>query len=79
MHGVTNRAEFAVALIRGLGGTLKDSAREALAKEVLGWVGESIPSGEQGWGGEPTFRILNFFDTCNRMKKSLLFCLACAF
>ena len=45
MHGVTNRAEFAVALIRGLGGNLKDSAREALAKEVLGWVGESIPSG----------------------------------
>ena len=61
MHGVTNRAEFAVALIRGLGGNLKDSAREALAKEVLGWVGESIPSGENRDGGELIFRILNFF------------------
>ncbi len=45
MHGVSNRAEFAVALIRGLGGNLRDGARESLAKEVFSWVGESPPSG----------------------------------
>ncbi len=44
MHGVSNRAEFAVALIRGLGGNLKETARENLAKEVFSWVGETPPS-----------------------------------
>ena len=61
MHGVTNRAEFAVALIRGLGGNLKDSAREALAKEVLGWVGESIPSGGYRNGGKTNIPDLVLF------------------
>lgn len=43
MNGVSNRLEFAVALVRGLGGNMKETSREALAKEVFSWVGESPP------------------------------------
>ena len=44
MHKVANRLEFAVALFRGLGGNLKEAAKETFAKEVYGWVGENPPS-----------------------------------
>jgi dynein heavy chain 2 len=43
MHGVSNRLEFAVALIRGLGGNLKESSNAAFAQEVYKWVGENPP------------------------------------
>lgn len=43
MNGVTNRLEFIIALVRGLGGNLKDSSKETFAKEVFSWVGESPP------------------------------------
>ena len=43
MHGVADRLQFAVALIRGLGGNLKDSAKAAFAQEVFKWVGETPP------------------------------------
>jgi hypothetical protein len=35
LHGVTSRAQFTVALIRGLGGNLTLPSREAFAKQVL--------------------------------------------
>jgi dynein heavy chain 2 len=35
LHGVTNRAQFTVALIRGLGGNLTLPSREAFAKQVI--------------------------------------------
>ncbi len=47
MHGVTNRLEFAVALVKGLGGNLNESAKESLAKEVFSMVGESPPSSKR--------------------------------
>ena len=34
LNGVTTKAQFAVCLIRGLGGNLTDASRENLAKEV---------------------------------------------
>lgn len=34
LHGVTSRAHFTVALIRGLGGNLTLPSREAFAKQV---------------------------------------------
>ncbi len=43
MQGVSNRLEFAVALVRGMGGNLNDSAKETFAREVFGWVGETPP------------------------------------
>ena len=43
MHDVSNRLEFAVALIRGLGGNLREGSKAAFAQEVLKWVGESPP------------------------------------
>ncbi|TRY75069.1 hypothetical protein TCAL_08574 [Tigriopus californicus] len=43
MNGVGNRLEFIIALVRGLGGNLKDSSKETFAKEVFSWVGESPP------------------------------------
>ena len=41
--GVSGRLEFGVALIRGLGGNLNESGRQALAKEIFKWCGESAP------------------------------------
>jgi hypothetical protein len=35
LHGVTSRAHFTVAMIRGLGGNLTLSSREAFAKQVI--------------------------------------------
>lgn len=35
LHGVTSRAQFTVALIRGLGGNLTLPSREAFAKQVV--------------------------------------------
>jgi hypothetical protein len=35
LHGVTSRAHFTVALIRGLGGNLTFPSREAFAKQVV--------------------------------------------
>ena len=34
LKGVSSKAEFACALIRGLGGNLNEGSKEALAKEV---------------------------------------------
>ena len=34
LHGVTSRAQFTVALLRGLGGNLTHITREAFAKQV---------------------------------------------
>ena len=34
LHGVTSRAQFTVALLRGLGGNLTLAIREAFAKQV---------------------------------------------
>ena len=41
--GVSCRAEFACALVRGLGGNLQEAARERFAKEVFHWCKESAP------------------------------------
>lgn len=35
LHGVTSRAHFTVAMIRGLGGNLTLPSREAFAKQVI--------------------------------------------
>jgi len=35
LHGVTNRAYFTVAMIKGLGGNLTLPSREAFAKQVI--------------------------------------------
>lgn len=35
LHGVTSRAHFTVAIIRGLGGNLTLPSREAFAKQVI--------------------------------------------
>lgn len=39
----TSRLEFGVLLVRGLAGNLAGPSREALAKEVLQWCGETAP------------------------------------
>jgi hypothetical protein len=43
MRGVTTRAGFACALVRGVGGSLLYPKRVELAKTVFGWVKESPP------------------------------------
>ncbi|KAJ7995299.1 hypothetical protein DPEC_G00243100 [Dallia pectoralis] len=43
LSGVTERGQFVVGLIRGLGGNLNFKARQDFAKEVLGWARESPP------------------------------------
>ncbi|PSN45380.1 Cytoplasmic dynein 2 heavy chain 1 [Blattella germanica] len=43
LHEVTSRANFTVALIRGLGGNLTLPSREAFAKQVFEWTGEYVP------------------------------------
>ncbi|KAG8224814.1 hypothetical protein J437_LFUL002260 [Ladona fulva] len=40
--GVDSKAQFAVALIRGLGSNLSVSSRENFAKQVLEWMGEGL-------------------------------------
>ena len=44
MNGdISGRLEFGVALVRGLGGNLNEAGREAFAKEIFKWCGESNP------------------------------------
>jgi dynein heavy chain 2 len=43
MQGVRNKAEFAISLIRGLGGNLNEGTRESFAKEVFAWTHEMPP------------------------------------
>ena len=44
MNGeISGRLEFGVALVRGLGGNLNETGREAFAKEIFKWCGESHP------------------------------------
>ena len=40
LMGVSSKAEFVCALIRGLGGNLQQSTREKFAKEVFQWAHE---------------------------------------
>ena len=40
---ISGRLEFGVALVRGLGGNLNETGREAFAKEIFKWCGESHP------------------------------------
>ncbi|KAK3531386.1 hypothetical protein QTP70_018186, partial [Hemibagrus guttatus] len=43
LRGVTERGEFIVGLIRGLGGNLQLKSRQEFAKQVLSWAGENPP------------------------------------
>ncbi|XP_026994578.2 cytoplasmic dynein 2 heavy chain 1 isoform X2 [Tachysurus fulvidraco] len=43
LRGVSERGEFIVGLIRGLGGNLQLKSRQEFAKQVLSWAGESPP------------------------------------
>ncbi|XP_028975291.2 cytoplasmic dynein 2 heavy chain 1 isoform X3 [Esox lucius] len=43
LSGVTERGQFVVSLIRGLGGNLNFKSRQDFAKEVLGWARETPP------------------------------------
>ncbi|XP_064610087.1 cytoplasmic dynein 2 heavy chain 1-like isoform X3 [Liolophura sinensis] len=43
LYQVKNKAEFSLALIKGLGGNLNEPTREVFAKEVFSWTQESFP------------------------------------
>ncbi|CAH2225380.1 cytoplasmic dynein 2 heavy chain 1 [Pelobates cultripes] len=43
LHGCTDRSQFIISLIRGLGGNLSTKSRTAFAKEVFSWARESPP------------------------------------
>nr|XP_032832089.1 cytoplasmic dynein 2 heavy chain 1 [Petromyzon marinus]XP_032832097.1 cytoplasmic dynein 2 heavy chain 1 [Petromyzon marinus]XP_032832104.1 cytoplasmic dynein 2 heavy chain 1 [Petromyzon marinus] len=43
LHSCSHRTHFAVGLVRGLGANLPPRTRLDFAKEVFGWVGESLP------------------------------------
>ncbi|XP_053095782.1 cytoplasmic dynein 2 heavy chain 1 isoform X3 [Pangasianodon hypophthalmus] len=43
LRGVSERGEFIVGLIRGLGGNLQLKSRQEFAKQVLSWAGEIPP------------------------------------
>ena len=43
LMGVSSKAEFVCALIRGLGGNLQQSTREKFAKEVFQWAHKVPP------------------------------------
>ncbi|CAG5115632.1 unnamed protein product, partial [Candidula unifasciata] len=43
LHHISNKAHFAVSLIRGLGGNLSEGSREVFAKEVFSWTNEMPP------------------------------------
>uniref|UniRef100_A0A8C5PP60 Cytoplasmic dynein 2 heavy chain 1 n=1 Tax=Leptobrachium leishanense TaxID=445787 RepID=A0A8C5PP60_9ANUR len=43
LHACTDRSQFIIGLIRGLGGNLSMKSRHAFAKEVFGWARESPP------------------------------------
>jgi dynein heavy chain 2 len=41
---IESRLEFAILLFRGLGGNLMVTSKDLLAREILGWCGETLPS-----------------------------------
>ncbi|XP_069495113.1 cytoplasmic dynein 2 heavy chain 1 isoform X2 [Ambystoma mexicanum] len=43
LHGCTDRGQFVISLIRGLGGNLNMKSRNEFAKEVFNWARESPP------------------------------------
>ena len=43
MTTVSNRLEFGISLVRGLGGNLNENTRESFAKEVFSWCGDNPP------------------------------------
>ncbi|XP_077154625.1 cytoplasmic dynein 2 heavy chain 1 isoform X4 [Ranitomeya variabilis] len=43
LHGCTDRSQFIISLIRGLGGNLNMKSRNDFAKEVFSWARESPP------------------------------------
>ncbi|XP_051782842.1 cytoplasmic dynein 2 heavy chain 1 isoform X2 [Erpetoichthys calabaricus] len=43
LHGVKERGQFIISLIRGLGGNLHLKSRQEFAKEILSWARESPP------------------------------------
>ncbi|XP_047109239.1 cytoplasmic dynein 2 heavy chain 1 [Schistocerca piceifrons] len=45
LAGVTSKSEYALCLVRGLGGNLTCSNREVFAKEVFSWLKEFAPDG----------------------------------
>ncbi|KAM9852784.1 cytoplasmic dynein 2 heavy chain 1 isoform 4-T4 [Aulostomus maculatus] len=47
LSAVTERGQFIVSLLRGLGGNLNLKTRQALAKELLSWARESPPNPRQ--------------------------------
>uniref|UniRef100_A0ABM5FWF4 Cytoplasmic dynein 2 heavy chain 1 n=2 Tax=Agamidae TaxID=81953 RepID=A0ABM5FWF4_9SAUR len=44
LHGCTERGEFIISLIRGLGGNLNMKSRQEFTKEVFTWARESPPN-----------------------------------
>ncbi|XP_041438616.1 cytoplasmic dynein 2 heavy chain 1 isoform X2 [Xenopus laevis] len=55
LSGCTDRGQFIVSLIRGLGGNLNMKSRNEFAKEVFGWARESPP--------DPRKPLDTYFDT----------------
>ncbi|XP_043547742.1 cytoplasmic dynein 2 heavy chain 1 isoform X2 [Chiloscyllium plagiosum] len=47
LHGCTDRGQFIISLIRGLGGNLNMKSRQEFSKEVLNWARESPPDPRQ--------------------------------
>ena len=43
LHDVTSKSQFALALLRGLGGNLPETVKNDFAREVFSWVGEHVP------------------------------------
>ncbi|XP_029458286.1 cytoplasmic dynein 2 heavy chain 1 [Rhinatrema bivittatum] len=43
LHGCTDRGQFVISLIRGLGGNLNMKSRQEFAKEIFNWSRESPP------------------------------------
>ncbi|CAH1776602.1 unnamed protein product [Owenia fusiformis] len=43
LKGVQDKAQFAVAIIKGLGGNLNEASRENFAKEIFSWTREQPP------------------------------------
>ncbi|KAG2456324.1 DYHC2 protein, partial [Polypterus senegalus] len=43
LHGVKERGQFIISLIRGLGGNLHLKSRQEFAKEIMSWARESPP------------------------------------
>ena len=43
LENISSRTQFALALIRGLGGNLSEETRADFAREIFGWIGEHLP------------------------------------